>query len=133
MSLKVENLSAGYGEIQILHNITFNIDQGEVIALLGPNGAGKTTTLNVISGLLVTVKGGRILLKGQNITALPAHERVTLGVGHVPQGRQLFPFMTVRENLEMGAYIPKSRPQINQNIEKISGIFPILRERMSLN
>ncbi len=133
MSLKVENLSAGYGDIQILHDITFKIDEGEVIALLGPNGAGKTTTLNVISGLLATVKGGAILLNGKDITRLPAHERVTLGIGHVPQGRQLFPFMTVRENLEMGAYAPKSRLQINQNIQKVTEIFPILRERMNLN
>lgn len=133
MSLKVENLSAGYGDIQVVRDISFKVDQGDIIALLGPNGSGKTTTLNAISGLLVTLKGGKILLNGEDISTKPAYERVKLGIGHVPQGRQLFPFMSVRENLEMGAYIPKSRPKINENIERVNEIFPILQERMKLN
>lgn len=133
MPLKVENLSAGYGDIQVLRDISFKVDRGQIIALLGPNGVGKTTTLNAISGLLVTPKGGKIFLNDEDISTRPAYERVKLGIGHVPQGRQLFPFMSVRENLEMGAYIPKSRPKINENIERVTEIFPALQARMNLN
>lgn len=133
MSLKVENLSAGYGDIQVVRNIGFEIGHGEVIALLGPNGAGKTTTLNAISGLIVTMTSGRILLEDHDITHMRAHERVQAGVAQVPQGRQLFPFMSVRENLEMGAYIPESRVQMDKNIARMAKIFPILGERINLN
>lgn len=133
MSLKVESLSAGYGDIQVIREISFEVSQGEVIALLGPNGAGKTTTLNAISGLVVTMGGGKILLDHQDITNQAAHVRVQLGIAQVPQGRQLFPFMSVKENLEMGAYTPESRAQMGKNIDRMAGIFPILRERMNLN
>ncbi len=133
MSLKVENLSAGYGDIQVVRDISFEIAQGEIIALLGPNGAGKTTTLNAISGLVVTMRGGKILLNNQDITHKPAYQRVQLGMAQVPQGRQLFSFMSVRENLEMGAYIPKNRAQMDKSIDRMAEIFPILAERMKLN
>ena len=133
MSLKVENLTAGYGDIQVVREISFEIAQGEIIALLGPNGAGKTTTLNAISGLVVTMRGGKILLNDQDITQKPAHQRVQLGIAQVPQGRQLFSFMSVRENLEMGAYIPESRAEMDKNIDRMAEIFPILAERMNLN
>jgi branched-chain amino acid transport system ATP-binding protein len=133
MSLKVENLSAGYGDIQVVRDISFEVAQGEIIALLGPNGAGKTTTLNAISGLIVTTRSGKILLNNQDISLKPAHQRVQAGIAQVPQGRQLFPFMSVRENLEMGAYIPENRAQMGTNINRMAGIFPILGERMNLN
>jgi len=133
MSLKVENLTAGYGDIQVVQDISFEIAQGEVIALLGPNGAGKTTTLNAISGLIVSMRSGKILLNDQEITHKRAHERVQAGIAQVPQGRQLFSFMSVRENLEMGAYIPESRAEMDKNIGRMAEIFPILGERMNLN
>jgi branched-chain amino acid transport system ATP-binding protein len=133
MSLKVERLTAGYGDIQVIRDISFEIAQGEIIALLGPNGAGKTTTLNAISGLVVTMRGGKILLNNQDITHMAAYQRVQFGIAQVPQGRQLFSFMSVRENLEMGAYVPENRPQIEKSIEQMVSIFPILAERMNLN
>ena len=133
MSLKVENLSAGYGDIQVVRDISFEVAQGEIIALLGPNGAGKTTTLNAISGLIVIMRSGRILLEDHDITQKRAHERVQAGIAQVPQGRQLFPFMSVRENLEMGAYIPGSRVQMDKNVSRMAEIFPILGQRMNLN
>jgi len=132
MSFKIENLWAGYGDINVLQGIGLEIHPGEIIALLGANGVGKTTTLNAISGLLVTVTSGKITLDDQDISSLPPYSRVELGIAHVPQGRQLFPFMSVRENLEMGAYVPEGRSQLSKNLEKVTEIFPILQKRMKL-
>ena len=109
MALEVTDLVAGYGDITVLRGVTCSVPANSVVALLGANGAGKTTTLNAISGLQANVSGGTIRLEGNDITRMSAHERVEAGIAHVPQGRQLFAFMSVRENLELGGYAPRAR------------------------
>ena len=131
MTLEVDGLVAGYGDIRVLDGVGLRVEPARIVALLGANGAGKTTTLNAVSGLQATVRGGSIRLDGTDITAMSAHERVEAGIAHVPQGRQLFPFMTVRENLEMGAYAPRSHRDRARTLEQVFGMFPLLAERLS--
>jgi branched-chain amino acid transport system ATP-binding protein len=131
MTLAVEGLVAGYGDLIVLREVGFTVPPKGVVALLGANGAGKSTTLDAISGLTVTVFDGRILLDGDDITAVPAHARVEAGIAHVPQGRQLFPFMTVRENLDMGAYAHRSRQGEKDTLDWLLEFFPRLKERLS--
>lgn len=131
MSLEVKNLTAGYGDVVVLRDVTFTVPRDKIVSLLGSNGAGKTTTLNCISGLLADVKGGSIRMDGDDIGRLNAHERVEAGLAHVPQGRHLFSFMSVRENLEMGAYLPRSRAKQAQTLEWLFDIFPKVKERLS--
>ncbi|MDP9901921.1 ABC transporter ATP-binding protein [Variovorax ginsengisoli] len=133
MSLEIRNLSAGYGDVVVLRDVSFEVPQDGIVSLLGANGAGKTTTLNAISGLLTEVKAGSILLDGVDIGRLPAHERVEAGLAHVPQGRHLFPFMSVRENLEMGAYSPRGRGMETETLDWLFSIFPKVKERLSQN
>ncbi len=133
MSLEVKNLSAGYGDVMVLRDVSFTLPQDGIVSLLGANGAGKTTSLNAISGLLTEMKSGSIVLDGTDIGRLPAHERVEAGLAHVPQGRHLFPFMSVRENLEMGAYAPRGRGKQAETLEWLFGIFPKVKERLSQN
>jgi branched-chain amino acid transport system ATP-binding protein len=130
MSLEVTDLVAGYGDVTVLRGIGFTVPASEVVALLGANGAGKTTTLNAISGLVATMVSGTIRIEGQDITKLKAHERVEAGLAHVPQGRQLFPFMTVRENLELGAYAPRGREKARDTLGWLVDLFPRLKERL---
>src|SRR6478752_6553440 len=104
MSLEISSLVAGYGDLTVLRDVTLRVEAGSVVALLGANGAGKTTLLNAVSGLVATVAAGSVRIDGVDVTRLPAHRRVEAGLAHVPQGRQLFPFMTVRDNLELGTY-----------------------------
>jgi len=127
MLLKVEDLSAYYDNILALEGITIEINKGELVAIIGSNGAGKTTLLKCISGLLKPRKG-RIIFEGEDITNLPAWERIKRGISLVPEGRRLFPFLTVFENLRIGAYSRKDN-EVEKDIERIFEIFPRLKER----
>jgi branched-chain amino acid transport system ATP-binding protein len=126
--LRLDDVRASYGELQALFGITFEVKAGEIVTLIGANGAGKTTILRVISGLLGS-RQGKVHFDGQDISKLPPHEIVMRGVSHVPEGRQLFPFMSVEENLALGAYIPRQRPRIKPAIEEQFELFPRLKER----
>ncbi|MFB7155851.1 ABC transporter ATP-binding protein [Lysinibacillus sp. NPDC056232] len=126
--LKVENLNAGYGSLNILRNLSFEIQQGEVVSILGTNGAGKTTTLRAISGL-IPVKSGVIHFDNQILNKKSAEYIVKAGLVQVPEDRKLFSDMTVLENLEMGAYTRKARTNLKKNLEYCYELFPILEER----
>ncbi|GAA5512706.1 high-affinity branched-chain amino acid transport ATP-binding protein LivF [Deinococcus carri] len=127
--LVIEHLAAGYGKVQVLWDVSLHARPGEFVAVIGANGAGKTTTLRAVSGV-VKPSGGRILLGGQDITRATPPQIVALGLGHVPEGRELFPLMTVRENLELGAAMrPEARAMQAQTLEHVYTLFPRLRER----
>jgi len=126
--LKVNNIDVYYSDVQALWDVSFEIQEGEIVALLGSNGAGKTTTLNTISGLLRPRKGS-IEFLGQELTRLPAHKMASLGIAHVPEARRLFPEMTVTENLLMGSLMPEAKARRKESMEQVFGIFPILKER----
>jgi len=128
VSLRVESVEAGYGEIQVLWGVSLEARRGSLTVVLGPNGAGKTTLLKTISGLLLPWRG-RIYLDGVEVTRVPAHRRVLLGVSHVPEGRGIFPYLTVEENLKIATYPGKLRERFRDNLEKVYSLFPILRER----
>ena len=129
MSLTLSHLHAGYGDVTVLRGISLEVAPGEIVALVGANGAGKTSTLNAISGLLIDLREGEVTLDGKEITSTQPHDRVELGIAHVPQGRQLFPYLTVRENLELGAYASRGRKSEHASLERVLNLFPILRER----
>ena len=131
MSLDIKNLTAGYGDIVVLRNVSLSVPADQIVSLLGANGAGKTTSLNAACGLLADVKSGSIVLDGVDLGALPPHERVEAGLSQVPQGRHLFPFMSVRENLAMGGYAQRSHARYAQNMEWVLSIFPKVKERLS--
>lgn len=126
--LKVTDLKVNYGVIQAIKGVSFEVNQGEVIALIGANGAGKTTILHTVTGLLAP-KSGKIEFENQDITKMPAHKIVALGMAHVPEGRRVFADLTVYENLLMGAYIRKDKEGILQSLENVYKRFPRLRER----
>ena len=126
--LKVENLKVNYGVIPALKGISFEVNQGEVIALIGANGAGKTTTLHTITGL-VDSASGKIEFEGKDITHTPAHQIVAMGIAHVPEGRRVFPEMTVLQNLMLGAYTRKDAAEKQQTLEEVYQHFPRLKER----
>ncbi|MBZ5568149.1 MAG: ABC transporter ATP-binding protein [Acidobacteriia bacterium] len=126
--LEMSDVEAAYGDFQALFNITLTVNRGEIVTLIGANGAGKTTTLRVISGLL-RAKKGSVRFEGQEISKTPAHQIVARGISHVPEGRQLFPYMTVEEHLVLGAYIDRTRPKIPQLLDEQYAIFPRLKER----
>jgi len=126
--LKVSNLSAGYGRINVLKGISLEVPQLTICGLLGPNGAGKTTLVKAVSGL-VTRRSGSIVFDGNTIDHLPAEKIVALGLIQVAQGRLLFPELTVEENLQMGAYLKKNRQEYNMNARRVGDLFPILAER----
>lgn len=126
--LEVRELDAGYEDLQVLWGISMDVRKGEIVSLLGSNGAGKTTTLRAITGLIKPLRG-EILLKGERITELPSYRRVSLGLSLVPEGRQLFPMMTVMENLEMGAYTVRAREKFEDSLEWVFSLFPVLKER----
>jgi branched-chain amino acid transport system ATP-binding protein len=127
--LDVEGLVARYGRITALNGISLTIEAGEIVTLLGANGAGKTTTLRTISGLM-TAAAGRVRFDGADITKLPAERIVRAGIGHAPEGRRVFPRMTVRENLFLGAYTRSAKREIADDTERILTTFPRLRERL---
>ena len=126
--LEMTEVEASYGDFQALFNISLKVHRGEVVTLIGANGAGKTTTLRVISGLL-RAKKGAVTFDGQDLRKTPAHEIVARGISHVPEGRQLFPYMTVEEHLVLGAYIDRTRPRIPRLLEEQYAMFPRLKER----
>ena len=126
--LKVNNIDVYYGDVQALWDVSFEVNEGEIVALLGSNGAGKTTSLNTIAGLLRPGQGN-IEFLGQELTRLPAHKTASLGIAHVPEARRLFPEMTVEENLLMGSLTPKAKARREETMEQVFDIFPILKER----
>jgi len=126
--ISAQNIKAAYGNLQVLHGISFEIGAGQIVALLGSNGAGKTTTLAALSGLL-PLTAGSMIFDGRDISLLPAQDRVTMGLVQVPEGRRIFPGLTVLENLEMGAYSVKSLGLKNQAREQVFQLFPKLAER----
>jgi branched-chain amino acid transport system ATP-binding protein len=129
MLLDVQDLHVSYGAIRALQGISFHIDEGEIVTLIGANGAGKSTTLRTISGLLRPV-GGDILWRRKSITKAPAEKIVSLGISQVPEGRQIFARLTVRENLEMGAFSRKNAREIADSMERVFASFPRLKERI---
>lgn len=128
--LKISNLSSGYGKLRVLNDISLEIESGSV-GLFGPNGAGKTTLINTILGL-VAAQNGELSFEGQDITKLPTHKRVHLGISVVPQERELFPSLSVYDNLVLGGTnIPRARGNVAVNLEKVYTFFPILKDRGS--
>jgi len=126
--LEIENVSAAYGMIQILWDVSFKIKQKEIVSIIGPNGAGKTTLVKTIMGLL-PAKSGTIRFKGENIENLPPYEIVKKGVSLIPEGREIFPRMTVKENLLLGAYTINDKQQVKESRERIYQIFSVLRKK----
>ena len=126
--LKVEGLNVYYGAIHALHDVSFEVNEGEIVTLIGANGAGKTTTLHTVSGL-VRPKSGKVTFRGKDITHTEAHDILKLGLAHVPEGRRVFAKMTVQENLMMGAYARKDKAGIANDLEMVYTRFPRLRER----
>lgn len=125
--LEVERINFAYGVQQALWSVSLRVSEGEFVALVGSNGAGKTTLMRIISGLL-TPSSGQVQFGGRSLVALPTHRICEMGVIHIPEGRKLFPQMTVRENLEIGAYSPALR-RGGENLERVFRLFPILKER----
>ena len=126
--LSVNNLQVHYGMIQAIKDVSFEVNEGEVIALIGANGAGKTTILHTVSGLLQPTKGS-IIFEGQDISKIPAHKIVSLGMAHVPEGRRVFAQLTVLENLKLGAYTRKDKNEMEETLKMIYKRFPRLEER----
>ncbi len=126
--LEIRDLNVFFGVIQAIRDVSFDVDKGEVVALIGANGAGKTTTLHTITGLL-SAKSGSIHLDGKDITKVPAHKIVSMGMAHVPEGRRVFASLSVYDNLKMGAYTRKDKKEINDSLEMVFSEFPRLKER----
>ena len=126
--LEVKDLQVYYGMIQAIKGISFEVNQGEVIALIGANGAGKTTILHTVTGLIAP-KTGSIVFEGQDITKIPAHKIVSMGMAHVPEGRRVFAQLSVYDNLKMGAYTRKDKNEIEESLEMVYKRFPRLEER----
>ena len=128
MLFQVENLFSGYGKIEVVRSLSLHVDEGEHVGLFGPNGHGKTTLLRTVSGL-IPVQSGKIYFRGEDITDLDPRKIVERGLIHVPQGNQLFPRMTVQENLTLGAYVGRTDSHKTGNLEKVFRLFPRLKER----
>jgi branched-chain amino acid transport system ATP-binding protein len=126
--LEIGSLRVGYGGIPVLHDVTLRVGDGEFVSVVGPNGAGKTTLFNAISGV-VTVSAGSIRFGGRDLNAVTPSRRAHLGIAHVPEGRQVFPSLTVRENLEMGAYTDAGRAAWHRTLDNVYSWFPRLKER----
>lgn len=126
--LEIKNINAGYGEVQIVTDVSMSISHNEIVALVGANGAGKSTIIKTICGL-VSVRSGSITFEGNRIENMPVHKVITNGIALVPEGRRLFPYMTVQENLELGAYIENDQKKVQENMEWVYGLFPIIYER----
>ena len=126
--LEVSGIDVGYGDVQVLHGMSMTVEEGEIVALVGANAAGKTTTINTMSGLMRPNRGS-IQFRGRRIDHLPPYEIVALGLVQVPEGRRLFPYMTVLENLELGAYSREARQQRTKSLEMVFGLLPTLKDR----
>ena len=127
--LEVEEISVFYGRIRAIRNMSFSVNEGEVVSLIGANGAGKTTTMRTISGIL-NPAAGKITFAGEDITKMKAHVRVVRGISQAPEGRGIFPGMTVMENLDMGTFGRKDRAGVPQDLERVFDLFPRLKERI---
>jgi branched-chain amino acid transport system ATP-binding protein len=124
----IDNIEVFYGEMQILFGVSLEVQEKEIVALIGSNGAGKTTTISAISGL-IRPKTGQILFCGEKINSMPPHMIVQLGIAQVPEGRRVFPSLTVLENLELGAFSKKSKAETKRTLEFVLELFPVLKER----
>ena len=128
--LEIKDLEVYYGMIQAIKGVSFEVNEGEVIALIGANGAGKTTILHTVTGLL-EAKSGSVTFDGKNITKVPAHKIVSMGMAHVPEGRRVFANLTVLQNLRMGAYTRKDKDEIEETLKTVYQRFPRLEERQN--
>ena len=128
--LKIDHVSAGYDQVQIIWDVSMEVLEGEIVALVGGNGAGKSTLIKTVVGLL-PIQSGEITFDGKRIDAMPVHSIITHGIALVPEGRRLFPYMTVKENLELGDYVEKRSEKVKENLEWVFGLFPILKDRMN--
>jgi branched-chain amino acid transport system ATP-binding protein len=126
--LEIKHLHTSYGDVPVLHDLQLNVEQGKIVTLLGANAAGKSTTIKTISGQIIP-RSGEIWFEGERIDSLPAPVRVEKGIVQVPEGRKIFPFMNVHENLLIGAYNPEARKKMNETLEYVYQLFPILLER----
>lgn len=126
--LELTDVNAGYGEIQILRDVSFMVEEGEIVALVGANGSGKSTIIKSICGWL-QARSGSIIFSGKHIERMAIHKIISEGLGLVPEGRRLFPYMSVKENLELGDYIEKDNATVQKNLEWVWGLFPRLKER----
>jgi branched-chain amino acid transport system ATP-binding protein len=126
--LELSGITAGYGHFTALWDVTLRVAAGEAVAVVGPNGAGKTTLLRVISGV-IPPRSGSLVFEGAALGGRPAHEIVAHGIAHVPEGRRLFPLLTVADNLRMGAFLPAARQAYRQSLERVFTLFPVLAER----
>ncbi len=126
--LELHQVTAGYGAFTALWEVSLRVAQGEAVAVVGPNGAGKTTLLRAISGLIAP-RAGRIAFEGAELAGRPAYEIVAHGIAHVPEGRRLFPQLTVADNLKMGAFLPSARSHFRESLERVHALFPVLAER----
>jgi len=121
--LEIKKLEAGYGQLQVLWKVDLKIDPNEIVVVIGPNGAGKSTVLKSIFNL-TDIMSGKVIFKNKDITSLPTHERIQMGIGYVPQGRQVFTTLTVEENLKMGAYLTKDKDLIKTRMKEVMEHFP---------
>jgi len=126
--LKVKSVDVAYGDVKVLHNVSLEVEEGEVVALVGANGAGKTTLLRTISGLIRPLSGS-IEFEGIDTLKVPPYRLPEMGIAHVPQGRQVFAYLSVEENLELGAYLPQAKKVRKKSMEVVFDLFPVLRER----
>jgi branched-chain amino acid transport system ATP-binding protein len=129
--LEVRDLDVAYGDVQVVYSVGLEVREHELVGLVGGNGSGKSTILRVVSGML-RPKRGSVTFEGREIGGMTPHHLVDIGVAHVPMGRQLFPGMTVEENLEMGAFLPRAKRRRRENLERVYGFFPSLREKRRL-
>ncbi|NDI08691.1 MAG: ABC transporter ATP-binding protein, partial [Actinobacteria bacterium] len=127
--LEVKNIQVAYGKIVAVKDVSVTVNQGEIVTLIGSNGAGKSTTLRTISGL-IKPKSGEILFNGKRIDGVPGHEIVGMGICHSPEGRRIFPRMTVKENLELGAFLRNNKSEVAADMERVLDLFPRLKERI---
>jgi branched-chain amino acid transport system ATP-binding protein len=127
--LSVKNLKVTYGNIAAISDVSFEVPAGKIVCLIGANGAGKTTTLRAVSGL-VAPSGGSVTFKGKDITSTPAHKLVGMGISHVPEGRRIFPVLTVKENLELAAWTLKDKAEVNRRMEEVYEMFPRIKDRI---
>jgi branched-chain amino acid transport system ATP-binding protein len=126
--LELRDVTAGYGAFTALWNVSLRVQAGEAVAVVGPNGAGKTTLMRAISGM-IPIRAGELVFEGASVGGRPAHEIVARGIAHVPEGRRIFPALTVADNLRMGAFLPDARRRYAESLERVFGLFPILAER----
>jgi branched-chain amino acid transport system ATP-binding protein len=127
--LRIEDLDVFYGDVQAVEGVSLDVDEGAVVAIVGANGAGKTTLIRAVAGMNRSARG-RVLFRGENILGWPSHRICNLGIGQVAEGRQIFPTLSVEENLDIGAMLPRARPTRNRNRDRAFALFPVLAERV---